>query len=49
VSVIARGAHLAGIVENGLSLLEEGQEIVARVVASDRIAGVGEQDLIILA
>jgi len=48
VSVIARGAHLAGIVENGLSLLEEGQEIVARVVASDRIAGVGEQDLIIL-
>jgi len=44
VSVIARGAHLAGIVENGLSLLEEGQEIVARVAASDRIAGVGEQD-----
>jgi len=39
VSVIARGAHLAGIVENGLSLLEEGQEIVARVAASDRIAG----------
>ena len=48
VSVVARGAHLAGIVENGLSLLEEGQEIVARVAASDRIAGVGEQDLIIL-
>ena len=48
VSVIARGAHLVGIVENGLSLLEEGQEIVARVAATDRIVDVGEQDLIIL-
>jgi ketopantoate reductase len=33
VSVIACGAHLASIVENGLSLLEEGQEIVAPVAA----------------
>ena len=48
MSVIARGAHLASIVENGLSLLEEGQEIVAPVAATDRIADVGEQDLIIL-
>jgi 2-dehydropantoate 2-reductase len=48
VSVIARGAHLVSIVENGLSLLEEGQEIVARVAATDRIVDVGEQDLIIL-
>ena len=48
VSVIARGAHLVSTVENGLSLLEEGQEIVARVAATDRIVDVGEQDLIIL-
>jgi hypothetical protein len=48
MSVIARGAHLASIVENGLSLLEEGQEIVSPVAATDRIADVGEQDLIIL-
>ena len=48
VRVIARGAHLASIVENGLSLLEDGQVIVAPVAATDRIADVGEQDLIIL-
>jgi hypothetical protein len=47
VSVITRGAHLASIVETGLCLIEERQEIVARVAASDRIADVGEQDLII--
>jgi 2-dehydropantoate 2-reductase len=48
VSVIARGAHLAAIAANGLSLIEEGGEIVIRVKASDRIADVGKQDLIIL-
>ncbi len=40
VSVIARRVHLASIVDNGLVLLEEGQRIVARVAASDRIADV---------
>ena len=35
VSVIARGAHLVSIVENGLSLLEEGQEIVAGEICGD--------------
>jgi 2-dehydropantoate 2-reductase len=48
VSVIARGAHLAAIASNGLTLIEEGAETVAKVSASDRIADVGEQDLIIL-
>jgi 2-dehydropantoate 2-reductase len=48
VRVIARGVHLASIVENGLSLLEDGQVIVAPVAATDRIADVGEQDLILL-
>jgi 2-dehydropantoate 2-reductase len=48
VSVIARGAHLAAILEYGLSLIEEGRESAVRVKASDRIAGVGQQDLIIL-
>ena len=36
--MVARGAHLAAIRENGLILKEEGREIVARVEASDRIA-----------
>ena len=48
VSVIVRGAHLAAIVGNGLSLIEEGEEFVTRVKASDRISDVGQQDLIIL-
>ena len=48
VSVIARGAHLAAIASNGLTLIEEGVETVAKVKASDRIADFGEQDLIIL-
>jgi 2-dehydropantoate 2-reductase len=49
VSVVARGAHLAAILTNGLRLIGEEEEIVARVSGSDRIADVGEQDLIILA
>ena len=49
VSVVARGAHLARIVADGLVLLEGGRASVARVQASDRVASVGEQDLIILA
>lgn len=49
VSVVARGAHLARIVADGLTLLEDGRESVARVNASDRIAAFGKQDLIVLA
>ncbi len=49
VSVIARGAHLAAIKSNGLKLIEEdGNEIVAPVKATDKIAEAGQQDLVIL-
>ncbi|MBV8319054.1 MAG: 2-dehydropantoate 2-reductase [Hyphomicrobiales bacterium] len=48
VSVIARGLHLAAIAERGLILHEDGREIVAPVKASNRLADVGEQDLIVL-
>jgi len=48
VSVIARGAHLAAIAADGLRLVEESGEIVAKLKACDRIADVGEQDLIVL-
>lgn len=49
VTLIARGAHLAAIRENGMRLLEEdGTEAVVRVKAGDRISDAGEQDLVIL-
>jgi 2-dehydropantoate 2-reductase len=49
VSVIARGPHLAAIKANGLTLIEDnGQEIVSRIHATDRIAEAGKQDLVIL-
>jgi len=49
VSVIARGPHLAAIRANGLKLIEEGgNEIVARVKATDKIGDAGPQDLVIL-
>lgn len=49
VSVIARGPHLAAIKSSGLKLVEEtGDEIVAPVRATDKIAEAGQQDLVIL-
>jgi 2-dehydropantoate 2-reductase len=49
VSVIARRAHLDAIKANGLKLIEEGgNEIVARVKATDKIGEAGPQDLVIL-
>jgi 2-dehydropantoate 2-reductase len=48
VSVVARGAHLKEIRERGLVLKEGGEEIVARVEATDRIAEAGGADLIVL-
>jgi len=49
VTVIARGPHLAAIKAGGLKLIEEGgNETVARVKATDRIAEAGAQDLVIL-
>jgi 2-dehydropantoate 2-reductase len=48
VSVVARGEHLKAIRERGLILKEGGEEIVARVEATDRIADVGRPDLVVL-
>src|SRR3569623_1649506 len=49
VLVIARGPHLAAIRANGLKLIEEdGRETVSRIAASDKIAEIPAQDLIIL-
>ncbi|HEX7641651.1 MAG TPA: 2-dehydropantoate 2-reductase [Burkholderiaceae bacterium] len=49
VSVILRGANLAAARENGLKLLmEDGSEHLARVQATDRIADLGRQDIVIL-
>jgi 2-dehydropantoate 2-reductase len=49
VKVVARGEHLSAIRERGLVLKENGEEIVARVDATDRIAEAGGADLIVLA
>jgi 2-dehydropantoate 2-reductase len=48
VSVVARGPHLAAIRAHGLILKEDGQETVARVLATDRFGEVGAPDLVIL-
>lgn len=52
VTLIARGAHLAAIRENGMKLIDEegaeAAEVTVRVKASDRISEAGEQDLVIL-
>ena len=48
VKVVARGEHLKAIRERGLTLKENGEEIVARVEATDRIAEAGGADLIVL-
>jgi 2-dehydropantoate 2-reductase len=48
LKVVARGAHLKAIRERGLKLKENGEEIVARVEATDRIADAGGADLIVL-
>ena len=48
VSLVARGPHLAAMQQNGLSLIEEGQEHKVSVSASDTPADLGEQDYIIV-
>jgi 2-dehydropantoate 2-reductase len=48
VSVVARGEHLKAIRARGLILKEGGEEIVARVEATDRIAEVRRPDLVVL-
>jgi 2-dehydropantoate 2-reductase len=49
VSVVARGATLAAIRDNGLRLIEADGEIVARPRASSRLAELGPQDCVVLA
>jgi len=59
VTLIARGPHLAAMRENGLRLRlpaathglggeEDGEELVARPLATDAPAGAGEQDYVIV-
>ncbi len=48
VSVVARGAHLAAIKANGLSLTAGDKKIVARVKASDNPADLGTQDAVLV-
>jgi len=50
ISVIARGPHLAAIKANGLKLIEAEQELIAsNLVASDKIADLGNQDVVVMA
>lgn len=50
VSAIARGPHLAAIKAQGLTLVEAEQELVAaNIQATDRIADLGAQDVVLLA
>jgi ketopantoate reductase len=51
VTLIDQGAHLAAIRKNGLKLIwEDGSETVARdVTATDKLADLGPQDLVVLA
>ena len=48
VSVVARGEHLRAIRERGLVLKEGGEEIAARVEATERIADLQRPDLVVL-
>ena len=48
LSAIARGPHLAAIKASGLTLVEAERELVANLTATDRIADLGEQDVVLL-
>ncbi len=48
VTVVIRGPHLEAVRAQGMKLLMDGTEHVARLPATDRIQGVGIQDLVIL-
>ncbi len=49
VSVLVRGANLAAVRANGMKLMIDGVEEIAQVKASDRIADLGLQDVVIMA
>jgi len=48
VSVVARGAHLAAIQTNGLTVETPDETITARIAASDDPAALGEQDAVLV-
>ena len=48
VTLIARGPHLAAMQENGLKLIKDGEERVAKVTATDNPAEAGPQDYVIV-
>ena len=48
VSVVARGAQLRAIRAEGLRLIEGDARFTARIAASERIADLGPQDLVVL-
>lgn len=48
VTLIARGPHLAAMQENGLKLIKDGEERVARVTATDDPREAGPQDYVIV-
>lgn len=49
VTCIARGAHLAAMKQNGLKLIEDGEEKIAHCRFTDDAADAGEQDYVIVA
>ncbi len=48
VSVVARGAHLAAIQTNGLTVETPDETITARIAASDDPAALGQQDAVLV-
>ena len=48
VTLIARGPHLAAMQENGLKLIKDGEERIARVTATENPAEAGPQDYVIV-
>ena len=48
VTLIARGPHLAAMRENGLKLIKDGEQRVAKVTATDNPAEAGPQDFVIV-
>ena len=49
LSAVARGATLEALQQNGLVLLQDGQEIRSSLVARENSADLGVQDLVIVA
>src|SRR5580698_4854727 len=49
ISVIARGATLSALRENGLQLVEDGKTTTATVAAAENAADLGPQDIVVVA